>query len=760
MAQYDVDLRDYWRILKKRKLTVFLMVVLVGLSSYFFAKVKEPIPIYEANAAVKIERRTNLAEFFMSGFWDQSDNIATQVFIIKSFPVLEKTAKLLGWIPADLSAEEIQGSPRHMPFIEELKGMVSSSQEGGTNILEISVTSSEPIQAAAVANAVAGAYREYNIQEKNKQIFETKAFIEEQLRVTEQRLKQAEEDLRALKEGYDLLSPDVQASNTLSRLFELEAEHERVRGEKEQVSAQLMTIQGAGESSSDLQGLSLVGTDNAALQELNKRLRDMVMERKTLLIDYTQEHPEVQELNDKIQGLVFGMKKELTSRLAGLRAQEDDLKNKLRQLKKETQAFPEKALQINRLTREVALQESLYSQLKTKYQEVLIQAAGKIEEVIIIRPATVPAFPINIPSKAAMMGSGLILGVFLGIVFAFVAETLDTSIGTIEDVEKLLSIPVLGVIPFLKKEEKEKGGLRDLITHYDPKSPAAEAFRSIRTNLQFSAGEIRGKSFLITSSFIQEGKTFNVVNIAASLAQTGARVLLVEADLRNPSIHKVFGLKPSPGLSDYVLGHYQPEEIISTVTDVMLGSFEVDEVLRTSGLDNLNYVMSGTQSPNPSEIIRSERFREFMQWTVQTYDMVIVDAPPILPVADAVDIATRVDGVILVYTVGKIARSVLKRAKNSLDHVNARVLGIILNNVRADSGPDYFKYQSRYYYGPREKSSPRRWGISMKPSQKARPGLGLKYILTIALLALILAGAGFFVRDAGKILPVIKQFLP
>lgn len=720
MAQYDVDLRDYWRIIKKRQVLILLMVFLVGAFSYMFAKMKEPAPVYEAETAVKIERRTNLAEFFMGGFWDQSDSLTTQAFIITSFPVLVKTAKYLGWIPEDISPADIQDSEEYMPKIRLLKGMIIADQEKYTSILNIRTISGSAQEAADVANAVAATYQLYNIHEKNKQTFETKSFIENQLKTTGDNLTKAEESLRIFKEKHDILELEAQISNTLKRIFAIEAELDKVKREKANASSQLKLINKAGRSPKKMESFFLPESDNASVQELNKNLRNLVMERQTLLFDFTDEHPQVLEANDKIKAISYGIKQELVSRISGLETREKDLTAKHGQLLKQSKTFPEKALVLNRLQREVSLQESLYSQLKTKYQEILIQAAGKIEEVVIVRPASVPQFPTNIPSNITVIATGIVMGLFMGIVFAFVAETLDTSIGTIEDIESLLKVPVLGMIPFLKKEEceTEDGTVLDrpceLITHFDSGSLVAESFRSIRTNLQFMGMEKNYKSFMVTSSFMQEGKTFNVVNTALSLAQGGKKVLLIEADLRNPTIYKIFGLNQSPGLSDYVLGNSQADEVISGISDLMLGDMDIDDILITPGLDNLNFVTNGSEVSNPSEILNSGRLKEFIDEVYPSYDMIIIDAPPVLPVTDAVDIASLVDGVILIYTVGRIARGVLKRAKAALDHVNAKVLGVILNNVKSETGPEYFKYQSQYYYRPQEKEKPRKWGIIKK----------------------------------------------
>jgi capsular exopolysaccharide synthesis family protein len=211
--------------------------------------------------------------------------------------------------------------------------------------------------------------------------------------------------------------------------------------------------------------------------------------------------------------------------------------------------------------------------------------------------------------------------------------------------------------------------------------------------------EAKGKTFLITSAFVQEGKTVNAINLSLIMAQAGNKVLLIDADLRKPLVHKYYGLTIEPGLTDYVLGNYHWNEITNTISDIMLGDFGIDDILKTPGMDTLHIVTAGTKPPNPSEILTSQRFKEFLKEVGDIYDFIFIDAPPVMPVADASDIATLADGVILVYMTGKIGRGVLKRVKGNLENVDARLTGVILNKVKSDAGPEYYQYHSYYYYG-------------------------------------------------------------
>ena len=760
MAQYDVDLRDYWRIIKKRKTSIIFMILLVGFCSYGFAKIKEPVPLFEASSAIKIDRFSNMASILTGDYWRQSENMVTHTYVITSFPVLCQTAKFMGWLPEDVSGDKVQTSKKYLSIIRRLKNMVEPEHQEGTNIINIRVMSENAREAAGIANAFARSYREYNIREKNKKTFETKAFIEEQLRLTSNRLKLVENELQAFKQSYGLISLDAQTQHTLNRLYAVETEYEKTKINKAETESQLRMIHAnKSGSSGELKESFFAAAPNSPVFGLKTKLSDLLLKRQTLLINFTEKHPRVKEIDDQVQAVLHETKKELQSLLNLYKNREKDLSQRINQLRRENLSLPEKGLQLVRLQRDVELQESLYSQLKEKYQETLIQESGKVEEVTILKPAIIPEQPYNIPSKLMIVITGIVMGLVIGVVFAFLSEVFDTSMGTIEDVEELLNVSVLGVIPQLDDELKDKlsaddrmphlkGRLRYLVSHYEPKSMGAEAFRALRTNLQFLRLEMQGQLFLITSSFVQEGKTLNVINLALSMAQAGNKVLLVDADLRKPMINRIFGLSREPGITDYVLGNYPWQEVTNTISDVMLGDFGIDDILKTPGMDNINVVTAGTKPPNPSEILSSSRFKKFLIEANKVYDFVFVDSPPLLPVADAAEIAPLMDGVFIVYTVGKIGRGVLKRAKSNLDNVDAKVLGVILNNVKPEAGPEYFKYHSQHYYGPEGETVHKKRGFS-KWLKKIRIPLtkGSIFRFSVLVIALAILALGIFWQD-------------
>ena len=280
----------------------------------------------------------------------------------------------------------------------------------------------------------------------------------------------------------------------------------------------------------------------------------------------------------------------------------------------------------------------------------------------------------------------------LGLVLAFVQETLDTSIGTIEDVETYLEVPVLGIVPHIDPRETmqrlierrpalaqiEPDALQShalLITHFDPKSPVAEAYRTLRTNIQFARMERGGKVLVVTSPTLQEGKTTTIVNLALTMAQSGQKTLLVGANMRRPSIHRFFGIEREPGLSDILVGNAQWRDCIRTVADILMGRFEMEDIMAAPGLDNLHIIEAGPIPANPSELLSTPAMGEFLRAVRDEYDIVLIDTPPVLPVTDSAIVAGQADGVLLVYQAGKVGRLVLKRAKAHLERTRRQGVG-------------------------------------------------------------------------------------
>ncbi len=227
----------------------------------------------------------------------------------------------------------------------------------------------------------------------------------------------------------------------------------------------------------------------------------------------------------------------------------------------------------------------------------------------------------------------------------------------------------------------------------------AESFRALRTNIQYLTIERGLKSFVVTSTNPEEGKTCVAANLAVTFAQMGKRTLLVESDLRKPQVHRMFGIQRESGLTDIILDDRPWRDTTKSIAEFLMGTFHLDDLLMTPGMDNLHIITSGDIPLNPSEILFSERMNAFLDEVRDAYDYVFFDTPPVIPVSDAAIMGSNVDGVIFVYEVGKVGRAALKRAKFLIENVKGRVVGIVMNKVKAEISPDFYDMEYYRYYG-------------------------------------------------------------
>jgi len=620
-----------------------------------------------------------------------------------------------------VTSEQVRQDDAYLLPLLSLRGQLKTRQEGITNILEIIVTASEPGFAQRLANAVAEAYQLENIGDKNRQAQQQQKFIEEQLQVIGDKLKQAEKEVQAFRERHELISVDSVSSATMSRLSQVKTK----RQELQQLLNELRDVRQQLETHKVLDPSRIKGflgeSMGAVFTNLNATVINLTTKRQALLVFYTEEHPEVQQITVEIEKMAREMLAQVVAQETLMQKRETHLGNEQEELETTLKTLPQLGLQLDKLQKQEKLHGQNYALLESKYQEILIKLAGRTQEVSIVRPAVKPTAPINPPSTLPTGVAGVVVGGILGLVFAFILETLDTSLGTIEDVEELLGTTVLGLIPFIDlralQSTIESRGLEGhspevvernarLISHFDPKSGLAESYRTLRTTTQFLLLEKHIKTLLITSSMPGEGKTITIANLAMTFAQAGTRVLLIDADMRRAMQHNIFGLNKEPGLSDVILGNYEWQETSRTVADIIVGNMGMEAIMLTPGMDNLHIMTAGTTPPNPAELLGSQRMTDFIAQVREAYDLVIFDTPPVLQVSDATILGSKVEGLALVYQVGRIARGSLMRSKKQLDHVKANILGTILNGLRPEMGEyrdyGYQAYSSYYgsdYYG-------------------------------------------------------------
>ena len=712
MAQYELNVLDYWLIIRKRKYTIVLTTILVLLFTISLTRALAPVPVYEAQARVKFDRATTVQSLLLEAIAaSPTTDLPTQAEVIRSFPVLEPVARRMNLVPAEVT-EDVRYSEAYLNVIYSLQQRIKTTQEGSTNIIRIVVSSDVPDMAQQIANFSAEAYRQYNIDTRNRQMRDTRRFVEEQISSLENRVKAADEALREFKEQEGQVFLDAEAKRALDDYTLLETEYNKQTRLREEAIRGLEFLKSGKSPRKGQQDRIFTEDSTQIIFIMNQRLYELLQERDNLTINYTPEHMLVKEVDKKIANHKAEMVRELEAKVKNLNERLVTLRAQIDKYRGQYLSFPKKAIELARLEREAKVNNELYSTLKLRHQEVLVKSAeGRIEEVTIIEPATLPTVPINAPNTQLNMIVGSLMGLFLGIVLAFMRESFDTSIGTIEGVEEFLKLPVLGVIPRFDEKEVLAAAAKELpadtspetldlfsklVTLYDPKSVLAEAFRSLRTNVLFAGMDRHVKTLLFTSAGLGEGKSTVVINLAIALAQDGKRVLLVDSDLRKPIIAPRLGLPREPGLTEVLVGGATWRDVVRSVTDLMLGTLGVDCVMNTPGLDNLNVLASGAIPPNPAEFLNSNRLKDLILEMREEYDFVLFDTPPILPISDAVTVGSRVDAAVLVYQVGRVGRNALKRAKFLLDHAQAVVLGTVLTNVRPEVTPEYAYYRYEY----------------------------------------------------------------
>ncbi|MGD9642485.1 MAG: GumC family protein [Elusimicrobiales bacterium] len=414
---------------------------------------------------------------------------------------------------------------------------------------------------------------------------------------------------------------------------------------------------------------------------LANQLADLEIRKRQMLEKYTPNHPDVRNLDQRI----------------------DVVQSKLEEI-------PAQEVQLARISRELRMQEELYTTLNKQYEEAKLGVSSIVSFVSVVNKPVPDQAPVS-PNRALNMMAGSVLGLFLAVVLVFLLENLDVSISTIEDIENFIKLPVLGIIPNIlsekhidnwltqvfKKERYTVDAFRSvLVVNRRYATGIIESYHTLRTNIMSQLNTKESVSLVFSSAGAAEGKTLTAVNFALASAHSGLRTLLIDADLRRPAINQIFGTRKEPGLSDVLTGRSEWRDVMLESADFIMGGLDYDQLMRFPGIENLKILNCGTQPDNIIDILNSSNWRDLISDLKSEFDLIIFDAPPVLLFADSLMLAKHAsDGVVLVYKAGKIARGALKRAKEQIGGANARMVGVVLNGVRAsEMGPQY----GNYYY--------------------------------------------------------------
>ncbi|MCD6307957.1 MAG: AAA family ATPase [Candidatus Latescibacteria bacterium] len=729
MAQYDVDLRDYWRIIKKRKPIIIFSMITLMIFSFIFAQYKRSrvIDIFASSATIRIDNATasgggSMLAAYGYNYGGSSDNVTTEIKTITSYPVMANVALRAGLLPDSLKtlpeAERdriIQSDPFLLRTVNSLTSMVNPERFEFTNIVIVHAQDYDPVGARDLAQHVVEAYKEVRRKSLNQKIMNSIEFVQKEIDALTVKLDSVDVAIDTFGVNNGSAQPYHTEENIAADMTRTYRDNDDLEIRRQTIELMIRQLEQGGTIDDSVLSDAFAEEEGGIIRQNFIALQDMYKQRDELLTYYTKDHPDVKNLDNRIALQRKLLVKQLKSNINTIETQKQSNDMLLATLKKRFDSINRRNDSISRLVdRKRVLQEN-YLMYSRRLQDLQVQASENVDDVTIIEPAVINTTPVNASSSVfAISFIGLFLGTIIGTTTAFIFETLDTSIGTIEDVETFLGVPVVGLIPQISAdvinsnrytpdgESKRSYEITNeqamMIIHYAPKSVLAESYRSLRTNIQFISYEREASVLLFTSTSPQEGKSTSIINLALTMAQSGNSVLLIDGDLRRPSVDQLFGIERERGLSEILLGKRHWKECVKTVTDIITGSIGMSEIILEPGIDNLHIITCGSIPPNPSELLSSESTDEFIADVRKEYDIVLFDCAPTLPATDSAVLGRKVDGVVFVYAVGKVSRGSLKRAKNQLDQVKATVIGVVLNGIKSELSADFQDYKYKDYY--------------------------------------------------------------
>lgn len=595
--------------------------------------------------------------------------------------------------------------------VPQVRNNLSATARQNTNIIDVSFTHSDPVLAPEILNAVAQSLRDRGAQDVRVAAGRQVQFIEERLDSAQTQLSQSLAAIRDFKETQDFTNLSAQEQRLVNQSQELVNRIESLESQRSILAGLVRSIQRQGLTEEDLVALTaelppetnpqianLVDRIDERREELNRILN---VERKT------EDHPQARAARDQLRDLERDLAQAVEANLRVIEDRLETLNQQLTENRQRQRSFPALENQLQTLELRQNLDQNTYEYLLSQLYQSRITEAAASPYVDVIDPAT-GATPIQ-PRGRINIVLGALLGLILGVGAAFFLEYLDRTVRTSSDVETLLGIPVLGVIPRLLRvdEEDQEKPLRrppsgvPLVVALDPLDPAAEAYRNLRMNLMFMSTEDDPiRSILVSSPGPAEGKSTTAVNMAVMLAQQGQRVLLVDADLRRPALHRALDLLREPGLSN-----------------VLVGDADVREAVRPSVLPNLDMLPSGPFPPNPSELLNSKTMQRLLEEFEAKYSHVVIDSPPILAVTDAALLASHTDGILIVLRSGETEQKAAERSVDQLQRLGVRVFGAVLNEVASTTTEESYYLQYYYSYEP---DSPSGWDRLRQGVTKAR----------------------------------------
>jgi capsular exopolysaccharide synthesis family protein len=704
------SVREYWRIARKHKWVILAtLVVLVTIVTIGTMLTRS---VYRAEAKLEIGKDT---ERVLSGqriMEVETANVfnpfylQTQVDILRSRDLSRRVIQRLNLSDNNefkaKGIENLGENEREVRMVNAFQRRYDIAVGRQSKVVSLTFDAHDPRLAAEVTNTIANEYIKWSMESRLQGVGDAKEFLAKRVQEAEANLRQAEAELQQYLADHKIISLDDSGNITIARTEQLNRQLTDVENERR--AAEALYYRSKEVAADELPPV----INDVTVQILIKELSRQRQELANLSAKYQPNFPAVKQVQEQIKQLETQLNeakqrivKNIETQFQVARKREADVKAALGQSKGEAIQQNREATELNLKKQKVETNRKNYEDLGNRLRQAEVESDFRPSNIRIVQQAEIPIAPIK-PNKVLNIGLSLLIGLALGVGLAFFLEYLNNTINTAEDVERFVQLPALGAIPSLQSLAKNRmlGGLgngngkqsaaltapnNELLSGHEPISSFAESYRALRTSLLLSSAEHAPRTMLITSSHPAEGKTTIVANTAISLAQTGAKVLVLDADMRRPRCHKILNAKNDSGLSTFLS------------RDIRL-----EGAIQEHDIPNLYVLPAGPVPPNPSELLSSIKLRILVSELEDRFDHIIIDSPPVIHVTDALIISPHVDGVVIVVKGGQTPREAVMRAKQALLDVNAKIFGVVLNCVDLNSENYYYNYKYSYYHNYEE----------------------------------------------------------
>ncbi len=679
LHEEKINLRHYWHVILERRwlvITAFFSVFVLCLIYLFNAR-----RIYQAASRMQIDRESdnvlNIKDVFAVDGREQ-DYLQTQYKNLQSRSLIDSVVGRL----------KLDKDPRYAKSVDPVKAVaqdITIAPIRLSRLVDVKVEHPEPHQAAAIANALVESFIQQNLDQKMTKSLDALRWLKVEADTLERDVEQKDLALQRYRVEKKMVSLEESQNIVLQALKQAQADLDKARSDAAAAQKMDEEVERLLQAGTSIDAIPLVA-GNPLIQDMRKSLSEKEALLANLLKRYKDKYPDVIRVREEIASLKDSIRKESQKVRQAIRAEAELAKAKETTMaaelkKKEQESFDLSQLRIQYdvLSRQADQSKLLYNVVLQRMKETDLTSKDKAQNMRVVDHAVVPMNPIK-PRVVLTLFLGVIGGLAVAIGLAFFVNYLDDSIKSQDDIETYLRLPFLGYIPNIKTNSVLE---RDLQAHLHPQSNAAEGFRTLRAAIALAPKSDKYRVLAVTSTIPAEGKSLVASNLAIVTAQTGLKTLLVDADLRRPSVHKVFRLQSPVGLSSYLM------EKVS----------RVDEFIHTTEVPHLDVVCCGAVPSSPSELAGSKRMRQFLEEVRARYDHVILDCPPVSAVSDPLIIASLSDGVTFVTKFNKIRRDHARKTIQRIHDAGIYVLGVVLNDIDFEGKDSY--YYSYYYYSNR-----------------------------------------------------------